>query len=203
MPAADDGRTNNSGSGGAELARPAVVEFVPADCKSRTRTGKRKGSANTRTINAAEPLREETSARIVPDGVDLPADMRGYGERMMEATTGDAFKPIMRVWIAACAISKTKQASMHKYFLGSNAAFRQSRLRGWRVWVNFCGATGITLEMMRTHPMPKQLYEDFLVWMDDTANNIPPHTKKDATPAVQALFDRIRRDVKLNGNSIV
>jgi hypothetical protein len=51
--------------------------------------------------------------------------------------------------------------------------------------------------------VPEQLYEDFLVWMDDTANNITPHTKKDAPPAVQALFDRIRRDVKLNGNSIV
>jgi hypothetical protein len=69
--------------------------------------------------------------------------------------------------------------------------------------VNFCGATGITLEMMRTHPMPEQLYEDFLVWMDDPASEIPPHTKKDAPPAVQALFDRLRRDVKLNGSSIV
>jgi hypothetical protein len=130
-----------------------------------------------RTTNATEPLREETSARIVLDDVDLPADMRGYGERMMETTTGDAFKPIMRVWIAACAISKRKQTSMHKYFLDSNASFRQSRLRGWRAWVNFCGAARITLEMMRTHPMPEQLYEDFLVWMDVSANKFSPHTK--------------------------
>jgi hypothetical protein len=109
----------------------------------------------------------------------------------------------MRVWIAACAIWKTKQESMHKYFLSSNASFRQSHLRGWRAWVNFCGATRTMLEVIRTHPMPEQLCEDFRVWMDDPANGISPHTKKDAPPAVQAFFDRIRRDVKLNGNSIV
>jgi hypothetical protein len=62
---------------------------------------------------------------------------------------------------------------------------------------------GIALEAMRTHPMPEQLYEDFLVWMDDPTSEISTHTKKDAPPAVQALFDRIRRDVKLNSNSIV
>jgi hypothetical protein len=51
--------------------------------------------------------------------------------------------------------------------------------------------------------MPEQLYEDFLVWMDEPTNKIPPHTKKDAPPAVQAMFDRIRRDVKLDGSTIV
>jgi hypothetical protein len=51
--------------------------------------------------------------------------------------------------------------------------------------------------------MPEQLYEDFLVWTDKPTSGISAHTKKDAPPAVQALFDRIRRDVKLNGNSIV
>jgi hypothetical protein len=203
MLTVNDGGTCNNANVGAEMALPTVVEPVPASCKDRARTGKRKGGIDTKSVDAAELLSEETSARIVLDGVDLPADMRGYGERMMEATTGDAFKPIMRVWVAACAISKTKQASMHKYFLGSNASFRRSRLQGWRAWVNFCGAMGITLETMRTHPMPEQLYEDFLVWMDDPASNISPHTKKDAPPAVQALFDRLRRDVRLNGSSIV
>jgi hypothetical protein len=37
--------------------------------------------------------------------------MKGYGERVMEATKGDAFKLVMRVWIAACAISGTKRLS--------------------------------------------------------------------------------------------
>jgi hypothetical protein len=135
------------------MALPALVGPIPTARKNCARAGKRKGGVDTGTADAQEPFREETSPRVILDGVDLPADMRGYGERMMEAATGDAFKPIMRVWVAACAMSKTKQASMHKYFLDSNASFRRSRLKGWHAWVNFCGTTGITPETIRTHPV--------------------------------------------------
>jgi hypothetical protein len=45
--------------------------------------------------------------------------------------------------------------------------------------------------------MPERLFADFLDWADDSVNGISEHIKKDATPAVQELFDIMRHGVKL------
>jgi hypothetical protein len=185
------------------MAITAMVGTLPSARANSARVRKRKGGTNTGSGNATEPLREEVAARTVLDGVAMPADLRGYGERMMAETRGEAYKPIMEVIVAACALRKRSQRSMHKWFLGASQSFRSSRLRGWRAWILFCGASGVTLDDMRTHESPEELFGDFLAWADEPENDVADHVKREAAPAEQELFDVLRRDVKLTGYSLV
>jgi hypothetical protein len=122
---------------------------------------------------------------------------------MIRETKGEEYKHITRVVVAALAMAHWEHASMHKYFLSASPTFRASRLRGWRPWIIFLGERSITLNQWRGHEQPERLYCDFLTWMDEPGRNISESVKKEATRAIQDLYDALGMDVKLLDHSFI
>jgi hypothetical protein len=59
----------------------------------------------------------------------------------------------------------------------------------------------VSPEDMRDHPLPESLYSNFLDNLDE--EGVSAKTRNEVAPAIQQLFDLLRRDVKLTDNSIV
>jgi hypothetical protein len=124
-----------------------------------------------------------------------------FGERMLAETKGDRFQEGMMLAVSAYYLSGLSKQAMHKSFLSARESFRRSRLIGWMHWSNFCKLQALDVWALKTHPSPELLFADFLVFLDES--KVSPHQRGDCPPAVQALFNLIRRDVKLTQHGLV
>jgi hypothetical protein len=161
------------------MASATMVERVPTDGDSDTGDGKREGGASTRPSHAKQSNNQKAAPWDLPNGVGEPRTIEKYGEWMMKETRGDAYKPVMRYVVKACWIAKVKQQNMHNWFLKASSSFRTSRLRGWRLWHDFCIGRHVRPEDMRTIERPDQLFASFITWLDNTGAK--EHTKKGRT----------------------
>jgi hypothetical protein len=185
------------------MAIATVVEHPSSARRKNPRTGSGKVGFDAGPVDTRQPNREEVAARTVLDGIVLPQGFEKYAATMIRETKGAEYKPVMKVVTATLAVAHWEQATMHEYFLCAGHSFRSSRLRGWRQWVNFLGERMITLEQWRKHEQPERLYCEFLTWMDEPARKITENVKKEATPAVQDLFDALGMNLKLLDHSFV
>ena len=120
---------------------------------------------------------------------------------MMAKTKGARYKPAMEFVVSIFSLGGASQGLMHSIFLRSSESNRKSRLHGWLLWWRYCCLCGLDAAALKAHESPEILFAEFLVYLDRQRTSA--HMRSEVTPAVQVLFDLLRRDVKLIDHSLV